>query len=1044
MNCHVRIRQMLLAVCFGGCLIGSTTGVNCGGGIPGAAPLIPPVAGGNHPPRVQITSILSESGDNFAEAGESVNIGFAGEDGEDEATVRVFASQQQNQQDPNAVQIPISGGVKIGPGPGTGQARWDTTGVAVGSYFIFAEIDDGVNDSVLTTGFTSVQIAPPGSRPQNDPPNLVFLEPVANLGVSSQDLVTLRYVYSDTDSQTTVTLLLDKDQDPTNDDINNPGDPLDPNTNIILLPSESRKTTDPTFDGDPPPPDDPNNPPGQADSLDIRANPRTLGQTAPGIRPPEAPNSPIPGEFKEYIFTVDFSKIPVRSQPYFIRATIKDERQTVHRYAVGSLTITRLASGLVDAGSVGFSIAGGRFQGFSAGENLGSELMSVPDIDGDGLDELIIVGRFASPRNRFLAGAAYLLFGRRKTPFPLDTDGDGLPDVIDGSGNIVNFPPAPPFLPNPYDARNVGRFGGIHSINSVASFFRGTTYGMPEPHSENLPPETLRDPNRPGVFTSGLTSVTRMEVTGDTTPDLIFGIPYVSGALDYHDDDPVDGGCDLAYGDGFPNAANCSPSPAQNDNIFPSRARGIIDQGMVLMVDGTNDIANIFRQFTDAAMAGQFDPFGAVDDEGRILSAAQTPVGCRIRGGWIDNTPPIVSDNEYGRTVAATASLDNDTGDDLLISVPGFQRGRGRVDIWVTNNFLSPGFYGDAPVLSLPAYVSFDCTPGTPSSCVRGFVARPLSLEITGAQAGDRFGYAGPAGTFNQDGVLDIMAGAPGADRFSGNDPNGAGSALTDNGIFYVFFTPAGGFGNTNLTTENPPRLEVRGTHNGDRLGGLQTVINDINGDAIGDIAFASETFDDDILGNTDAGYVGVIFGNRPLTGENGFSPDDVGTPQLAGVRFLGATVAARAGHDIASAGDFNRDGFGDLLIASPGERRDVNVGDTDGDGLDNIEIRLGVAYLVFGGTHLYNQTFNLSQVGNPELPGIVFVSRFVLGSEDQAEIETVGGLGDIDGDGFDDIAFGTPKADFVDPASPDQRRLDTGEAYIVYGNNFGSNKLGG
>ena len=42
---------------------------------------------------------------------------------------------------------------------------------------------------------------------------------------------------------------------------------------------------------------------------------------------------------------------------------------------------------------------------------------------------------------------------------------------------------------------------------------------------------------------------------------------------------------------------------------------------------------------------------------------------------------------------------------------------------------------------------------------------------------------------------------------------------------------------------------------------------------------------------------------------------------------------------------------------------------------------RLGVVYLVFGGTHLINTTWNLSQVGSGELPGIVFLSRYVKGS---------------------------------------------------------------
>ena len=60
--------------------------------------------------------------------------------------------------------------------------------------------------------------------------------------------------------------------------------------------------------------------------------------------------------------------------------------------------------------------------------------------------------------------------------------------------------------------------------------------------------------------------------------------------------------------------------------------------------------------------------------------------------------------------------------------------------------------------------------------------------------------------------------------------------------------------------------------------------------------------------------------------------------------------------------------------------------------------------------------------------------------------------IGDINDDGFDDIAIGNPKADFIDlsfPQGPDApggdaavgRRRNAGDVYIVYGNNFGSNR---
>ena len=80
-----------------------------------------------------------------------------------------------------------------------------------------------------------------------------------------------------------------------------------------------------------------------------------------------------------------------------------------------------------------------------------------------------------------------------------------------------------------------------------------------------------------------------------------------------------------------------------------------------------------------------------------------------------------------------------------------------------------------------------------------------------------------------------------------------------------------------------------------DQFGRVQDLVRDMNGDNIDDVAFSSENFDFNISGTPaeeqDVGYVGVIFGARPLTGENGFSPLEVGTPILSGIKFFGTSL---------------------------------------------------------------------------------------------------------------------------------------------------------
>ncbi len=361
----------------------------------------------------------------------------------------------------------------------------------------------------------------------------------------------------------------------------------------------------------------------------------------------------------------------------------------------------------------------------------------------------------------------------------------------------------------------------------------------------------------------------------------------------------------------------------------------------------------------------------------------------------------------------------------------------------------------------------------------------------------DFLGGAEYAGDVNQDGVPDIACGAP------LNDSNiGA-----DTGAMYIVYgrRPIGNvpLGYLDDPDKRPPALRIRGEKAGDKIGTVQTHGMDVNGDGISDVfisspntdynmslsnaecnildldtsmfnacknAYGDDVFDDDACkpydydndrdiddddravfdclaaGYSDCcpvdnGFVGVIFGKVTLDGDRTIS--QIGSNDLKGIKFYGANAGDRAGADISSAGDFNRDGYGDLLISAPGVRfRDNN----------NRE-RMGVAYLIFGGTHLNgNLSFSLDQVGTSALPGIVFWSPFVSGSPNEAPIENVGLLGDINNDGFDDIGLGIPRADYLDSSLPQDpndtgtqpntgRRPDDGNLYIIYGNNTGSNQ---
>jgi hypothetical protein len=66
-----------------------------------------------------------------------------------------------------------------------------------------------------------------------------------------------------------------------------------------------------------------------------------------------------------------------------------------------------------DQGVVISGISGSDYRvGFSGSDNLGWSISSVDDIDGDGLDEVLIGAPFADPLGIVDAGAAYLIYGR--------------------------------------------------------------------------------------------------------------------------------------------------------------------------------------------------------------------------------------------------------------------------------------------------------------------------------------------------------------------------------------------------------------------------------------------------------------------------------------------------------------------------------------------------------------------------------------------------------------------------------------------------------
>jgi len=219
------------------------------------------------------------------------------------------------------------------------------------------------------------------------------------------------------------------------------------------------------------------------------------------------------------------------------------------------------------------------------------------------------------------------------------------------------------------------------------------------------------------------------------------------------------------------------------------------------------------------------------------------------------------------------------------------------------------------------------------------------------------------------------------------------------------------------LNGTNGFRLAGRAAN--DQTGMAVTGITDFNGDGIPDIAIGADAAE--MPGEqqaTDRGQIYVVFGRNAGAGET-FSASTVldGTFLNGANGFIlrGGFALDHAGYSLAG-GDFNADGYGDLLVGVYG---------TAGS--------RGRAYVVYGHDGPQTPLVNLANVGTTEA-GFQLIGPSLTYPEQAGR--AVASLGDINADGYDDFAVGAPLADLSGGISDNQGRV-----YVVYGSARGTNQ---
>lgn len=222
---------------------------------------------------------------------------------------------------------------------------------------------------------------------------------------------------------------------------------------------------------------------------------------------------------------------------------------------------------------------------------------------------------------------------------------------------------------------------------------------------------------------------------------------------------------------------------------------------------------------------------------------------------------------------------------------------------------------------------------------------------LTGSQHGSAVDLQGD---LNGDGYADLVIGAPKANSLE-DDHTGAA---------YVYQ------GGLSLLAD-VPHWQVYGTKKGSDFGGAVAWAGDVDGDGLDELLIGASMFGDpaNLLSNQGAVYLysGSAYG---------LSTDPSWTT-------YGGQQEAKYGYALDAAGDVNGDGYGDIIIGAIGYDQDFT--------------NAGAAYVYYGSDAGLALTPDWTMYGGRSTAG--------LGS-------AVAGVGDVNGDGYDDVAIGAPNWD--------------------------------